>query len=150
MEKKRPNKKKFMTYKEKLSKRRRWRQNKNTDEEKPRGQKQRRFKNKNEAEVKNRQKKKQLKGSKKRVAMLAGEARPSRIVKCSVTSESEPEFAESSDEESSPRKRGQQWTAQRLWDDLNFENGRSQKEWKPGQVVPGNACVEYWEFGAGG
>ena len=89
-------------------------------------------KNKNEAEVKKSTKKKQLKGSKKRVAMLAGEARPSRIVKCSVTSESEPEFAESSDEESSPRKRGQQWTAQRLWDDLNFGNGRSQKEWKAG------------------
>ena len=76
--------------------------------------------------------------------MLAGEARLSRIVKCSVTSESEPEFAEPSDEESSPRKRGQQWTAQRLWDDLNFGNGRSQKEWKPGQVVPGNACVEHF------
>ena len=89
-------------------------------------------KNKNEAEVKKSTKKKQLKGSKKRVAMPAGEARPSRIVKCSVTSESEPEFAESSDEESSPRKRGQQWTAQRLWDDLNFGNGRSQKEWKAG------------------
>ena len=35
MKKKRPNKKKFMTYEDKLSKRRRWRQNKSTDEEKP-------------------------------------------------------------------------------------------------------------------
>ena len=132
MKKKRPNKKNFMTYEDKRSKRRRRRQNKSTEEEKTRGQKQRWFKNKNEAEVKKSTKKKQLKGSKRRVAMPAGEAQPSRIVKCSVTSESEPEFAESSDEESSPRKRGQQWTAQRLWDDLNFGNGRSQKEWKPG------------------
>ena len=45
-------------------------------------------------------------------ALLAGEARPSRIVKYSVTSESEPELAESSDEEPSPRQRRQQWTAQ--------------------------------------
>ena len=93
-----------------------------TDEEKPEVRNKEGSKNKNEAEVKKSTKKKQLKGSKKRVAMAAGEARPSRIVKCSVTSESEPEFAESSDEESSPRKRGQQWTAQRLWDDLNFGN----------------------------
>ena len=35
MKKKRPNKKKFMPYEEKLSKRRRWRQNTKTDEEKP-------------------------------------------------------------------------------------------------------------------
>ena len=68
----------------------------------------------------------------------AGEARPSRFVKYSFTSESEPELAKSSDEESSgeaeagrarssrketvevatmvPRERGQQWTAQQLWD----------------------------------
>ena len=66
----------------------------------------------------------------------AGEARPSRFVKHSVTSESEPELAKSSDEESSDeaepgrarpgrkgtveaatmvlRERGQQWTAQQL------------------------------------
>ena len=41
-----------------------------------------------------------------------GEARPSRIVKFCVTSESESQLAESSDEESSPRERGPQWTAQ--------------------------------------
>ena len=50
----------------------------------------------------------------------AREARPLRIVKCSVTSESETEFAESSDEGSSPRERGQQRTAQRLWDVPQF------------------------------
>ena len=42
-------------------------------------------------------------------------------MKYSATSESEPEFAESSDEESSPRERGQQWTAQRLWDEEERE-----------------------------
>ena len=41
----------------------------------------------------------------------AGKDRPSRIVRYSVTSESESALAESSDEESSPRKRVQPWTA---------------------------------------
>ena len=59
----------------------------------------------------------------------AGEARPSRIEKHSVTSASEPEFAESSDEESSPRERVQQWTAQRLWDEEERELPAQEALW---------------------